>query len=452
MLSCLPILALALSTRLPASPRIAPAPLGVPASTVASELASRTVTAWSPVGAPLASTPRARVGMSAAGGPPRWRPPQASLVLAPPSPAEAVATAVWSAAAEEDFREAKRAEAAKNEVQREATEAVVSRFCGDGEGPKGGDGDGDGDGGGSSRATVVLPGGAGKTVLALRIAEAMHARGACSSVLVLAPSLALVTQTIDEWQVWGRGGLDVERVLAVCSDADGADFTTSADEVERFLADAAAAAAPGVLVGTYNSAERVAEALARRGGRLDLLICDEAHRTTGAAAKRDARPLFDARLPARRRLFLTATPRLLGGDGEVASMDDAALYGPVVYRLPRGEAEARELVVPLQLVFVNATVAYEELTRRLPGLRVLLDERALSVSREHAEQAALLPAPSFPPLPTPAHRHTLAYSLPRRGRCWPSGTATSGTARAPPSPSTRPTRARRASRRRRGRC
>ena len=78
MLSCLPILALALSTRLPASPRIAPAPLGVPASTVASELASRTVTAWSPVGAPLASTPRARVGMSAAGGPPRrstsgWR-------------------------------------------------------------------------------------------------------------------------------------------------------------------------------------------------------------------------------------------------------------------------------------------------------------------------------------------------------------------------------------------
>ena len=166
----------------------------------------------------------------------------------------------------------------------------------------------------------------------------------------------------------------------------------------------------------------------------------------------DARPLFDARLPARRRLFLTATPRLLGGDGEVASMDDAALYGPVPYRLTRGEAEARELVVPLHLVFVNATVAYEELTRRLPGLRVLLDERALSVSREHAEQAALLRAPSFPPLPTPAHRHTLAYSLPRRGRCWPSGTATSGTARAPPSPSTRPTRARRASRRRRGRC
>ena len=51
---------------------------------------------------------------------------------------------------------------------------------------------------------------------------------------MLAPSLALVTQTTEEWQVWGRGGLDVERVLAVCSDADGADFTTSADEVERF--------------------------------------------------------------------------------------------------------------------------------------------------------------------------------------------------------------------------
>ena len=168
---------------------------------------------------------------------------------------------------------------ANHAVQREATDAVMRHFFG------GGDGVGDGDGSGSSRATVVLPGGAGKTVLALRVAEAMHARGTLRSVLVLAPSLALVTQTMDEWKLWGEG-LDASRALAVCSDADGADFTTSPDEVERFLAEAAAADVPAVMVGTYASHERVAEALARRGGELDLLICDEAHDDNDAARQR----------------------------------------------------------------------------------------------------------------------------------------------------------------------
>ena len=67
-------------------------------------------------------------------------------------------------------------------------------------------------------------------------------------------------------------------MLAVCSDADGAPFTTSPEEVERFLAQAAADRdAPALMVGTYTSHARVAEALARRGARLDLLVCDEAH-------------------------------------------------------------------------------------------------------------------------------------------------------------------------------
>ena len=307
------------------------------------------------------------------------RPPP---LVAPPL-LEAAEAALWRAAADEDFRAAKRSQAAKNAVQRDATDAVMRHFF------EGGDGLGDGDGSGSGRATVVLPGGAGKTVLALRVAEAMHARGALRSVLVLAPSLALVTQTIDEWKLWGKG-LDASHTLAVCSDADGADFTTSPAEVEGFLAAAAAAAVPAVMVGTYASHGRVAEALARRGGELDLLICDEAHRTTGSTQKRDSGPLFDERLPAARRLFLTATPRLLGGDGEVASMDDDRLYGPVVYRLLRGEAEERGLVAPLRLVFVNATEAYEKATRRDPRLRVLLDSKARSVSREHAEQVLAL--------------------------------------------------------------
>ena len=91
------------------------------------------------------------------------RPP----LVTPPLLEEATA-ALWHAAADADFREAKRARDAKNDVQREATDAVMQHFFG------GGDGVGDGDGSGGSRAMVVLPGGAGKTVLGLRVAEAMH--------------------------------------------------------------------------------------------------------------------------------------------------------------------------------------------------------------------------------------------------------------------------------------
>jgi predicted helicase len=117
---------------------------------------------------------------------------------------------------------------------------------------------------------------------------------------------------------------------------------------------------------TYHSAAKVAEALQRSGQRLDLLICDEAHVTAGHASKRDALALDDGRMPATKRLFLTATPRLFqrqgaaaeGDDVELAaSMDDVASYGEVVYRLAHGEAVRRGVVAPLKLLFLNVTEA-----------------------------------------------------------------------------------------------
>ena len=86
--------------------------------------------------------------------------------------------------------------------------------------------------------------------------------------------------------------------------------TTDPDAIASHLA--AAAGSPLVIFCTYHSAERVAEALQSTGGGVDLLVCDEAHRCTGRRSKRDAQPLSDAFIPASRRLFLTATPRLFG--------------------------------------------------------------------------------------------------------------------------------------------
>ena len=69
---------------------------------------------------------------------------------------------------------------------------------------------------------------------------------------------------------------------------------------------------PRVIFCTYHSVDRVGAALREVGAAADLLVCDEAHRCTGRTSKRFARPLFDEFLPARRRLFLTATPKLIG--------------------------------------------------------------------------------------------------------------------------------------------
>ena len=98
-----------------------------------------------------------------------------------------------------------------------------------------------------------------------------------------------------------------------------------------------------------------------------MQICDEAHRCAGRSTKRDAQPLSDSFLRASRRLFLTATPRLLGAkrdkEGELlatASMDDQALFGRVAYRLAYSDAVARRLVAPLKLVFLDLTKLVEE--------------------------------------------------------------------------------------------
>ncbi len=107
-----------------------------------------------------------------------------------------------------------------------------------------------------------------------------------------------------------------------------------------------------VIFSTYQSIQVLADAQARGLPDFDLVICDEAHRTTGATLEGEEESHFvrvhDQRfLRARKRLYMTATPRLYNDgtktkaqeEGAVlCSMDDEALYGPEFYRLGFGEA------------------------------------------------------------------------------------------------------------------
>ena len=242
----------------------------------------------------------------------------------------------------------------------------------------------------ADRTTAVMACGTGKTLVALWAAEAQQPK----TVLVLVPSLALLSQTLPDWckqTSWGERF----RYLCVCSDAsvdreaqqDGYTFkkedlefsvTTNPKAVKGFLADNKDGV--NVIFSTYQSAEVVAEGL--KGQTVDLGIFDEAHKTTGDKEGLFAFGLNDKNIRIRKRLFLTATPRHYklnkrdkDGDFQVVSMNDEAVYGKVSYRLPFSTAVAAGIIVPYKVIIsvsLNKEVDAELLRRG--STRVRRDE------------------------------------------------------------------------------
>ena len=152
---------------------------------------------------------------------------------------------------------------------------------------------------------------------------------------------------------------------------------------------------------TYQSSPRIAEAY--RLGRVpgfDLVIADEAHRCAGRVSSDFATVLDSDAIPARRRLFMTATPRFFTGrvvkeakeaDFEVASMDDESRFGPVFHRLGFAEAIERELLTDYQVVIVGVDDAtYLDWAQR--GRFVTIDGTKVTDARTLAGQIGLAKA------------------------------------------------------------
>jgi superfamily II DNA or RNA helicase len=242
----------------------------------------------------------------------------------------------------------------------------------------------------AGRTTAVMACGTGKTLVALWAAEAQQPK----TVLVLVPSLALLSQTLPDWckqTSWGQRF----RYMCVCSDAsvdreaqqDGYTYkqedlefsvTTDAKEVKKFLGKNKDGV--NVIFSTYQSAEVVAEGL--KGQTVDLGIFDEAHKTTGDKDGLFAFGLSDKNIRIKKRLFLTATPRHYklnkrdkDGDFQVVSMNDETVYGKVSYRLPFSTAVAAGIIVPYKVIIsvsLNKEVDAELLRRG--STRVRRDE------------------------------------------------------------------------------
>ena len=221
------------------------------------------------------------------------------------------------------------------------------------------------------RGKLVMACGTGKTFTALRIAEAVAGVG--GRVLYLVPSISLFAQTMREWATQKAVP---HSYVGICSDtrAGRSDEDAALQELEipvttdrKAVAQALGEARPGAMTAvfcTYQSLAIVAGAQDDGAPTFDLVLCDEAHRTTGVERPGDAASPFvlvhDAeRIRARRRLYMTATPRLYTEgakakaarhDVDVFSMDDPATYGPEFHRLAFSRAVERDLLSDYKVV------------------------------------------------------------------------------------------------------
>ena len=215
------------------------------------------------------------------------------------------------------------------------------------------------------RGQLILPCGTGKTAVTLWIAEQQVGLG--GRVLYLVPSIALMAQTMREWSEQKSLPL---RYVGICSDtrAGRTDEDASLLELDypvttdlEKIREGLQAERPGALTAvfcTYQSLPLVAMAQAEGAPAFDLVVCDEAHRTTGveesASSQAEDQKVSPFRLVhdkdsihAHKRLYATATPRLYTESArgraadrnlDIYSMDDESVYGPVFYKMAFSQA------------------------------------------------------------------------------------------------------------------
>ena len=254
----------------------------------------------------------------------------------------------------------------------------------------------------ADRGKLIMACGTGKTFVTLKIAEQMVGEG--GNVLYLVPSISLMAQSMREWASQRSIG---HRYIGVCSDTrtgrndEDASLselpmpvTTDATKIKTKLAEKTSNAMT-VVFSTYQSLAAVSEAQKRWRGVFDLVICDEAHRTTGAGvegnalmAKRgrgrrtivdtipkDTTSYFHAvhdnkHIRAKKRLYTTATPRVYNRrvrtavktrsekyakDFEVYSMDDESKYGKDLHCLKFSDAITQRLLSDYKVVVLTVT-------------------------------------------------------------------------------------------------
>ena len=205
----------------------------------------------------------------------------------------------------------------------------------------------------NDRGKMIMACGTGKTYASLKIAEEIAHK---KFVLCMVPSLALMSQSIREWK---NDSAEDFVAFSACSDKKVGKLKNDSDLIQIKLNELAIPATTNskklaeeinkvekgkmtVVFSTYHSIEVISDAQKKYSMKpFDLIICDEAHRTTGATFEGEQDSYFirihdDKYVEGVKRLYMTATPRIFGnkakqkadvGRVELASMDDPKKFG-----------------------------------------------------------------------------------------------------------------------------
>ncbi|MFP6185497.1 type ISP restriction/modification enzyme [Helicobacter pylori] len=231
----------------------------------------------------------------------------------------------------------------------------------------------------NTRGKLIMACGTGKTYTSLKIMEALDPK----ITLFLAPSIALLSQTFREY---AQEKSDPFYASIVCSDDkvgkskdednDDINFSelplkpsTRLEDILSVYEKAQKENKRFIIFSTYQSALRIKEAQEVHLGEIDLIICDEAHRTVGAmysSNERDDKNAFtlchsDENIKAKKRLYMTATPKVYSesskakakeSDNIIYSMDDEVVFGEEIYTLNFSKAIALDLLTDYKVIIL----------------------------------------------------------------------------------------------------
>lgn len=238
---------------------------------------------------------------------------------------------------------------------------------------------------GNDRGKLIMACGCGKTYTSLKIAE--KETNGSGLVLFLVPSIALLGQTLREWCAESE-----KPIYPICICSDPA-ITKKTDNDDMSVVDLALPASTNVpniihqyelakqqhkdgmivVFSTYQSIDVISKAQEAINKRqkdsciFDLVICDEAHRTTGVVLKDKEEASFtkvhnNDCIVAKKRMYMTATPRLYTdaskqkaqeNDAILCSMDDESIYGQEMYRIGFGEAVSKNLLADYKVLILT---------------------------------------------------------------------------------------------------
>ncbi len=252
----------------------------------------------------------------------------------------------------------------------------------------------------ATRGRLIMPCGTGKSLTAFWIAQQLGAK----TIVVAVPSLALIKQTLGDWTREFLAHKEEPRPewLVICSDDSTANL-----EKDEFVSDTYSMGIPTttdvlaissflsqnyegrkVVFTTYQSSDKLAQASRESGITFDLAILDEAHKTVGVKSKTFGTLLSDKNIKIGKRIFMTATERVIrGNEDEVYSMDDDEIYGDMFYQLSFKDAIHSEPPIISDYKVLTISVTNEEI-KQLIAKNKLISDKDTKIEEQDAQSFA----------------------------------------------------------------